>query len=75
MGPIYTLTRHTEIALLGLVVPFTVQDVKDAYRARAKVHHPDVGGDPVLFVALRRAYEAVLPLACEETNTRRSKHA
>jgi DnaJ-domain-containing protein 1 len=32
-------------------------EVINAYRALAKIHHPDAGGQPEMFERLRRAYE------------------
>ena len=34
--------------------------VRNAYRALARMHHPDAGGDPAEFKRLRRAYESAL---------------
>ena len=45
------------LAVLGLLPPVTVEDVKQAYLAKAKEMHPDRGGDPEQFVRLQKAYE------------------
>ena len=42
---------------LGLIPPCTVEDVKQAYLAKVKTAHPDVGGDPAEFRKLQEAYE------------------
>jgi len=42
---------------LGLMPPYTVEDVMHAYRARAKTAHPDAGGDVADFVQLHEAFE------------------
>jgi hypothetical protein len=36
------------------------EQVKRAYRRLVRDHHPDTGGDPRIFVALRAAYELLL---------------
>ena len=43
--------------VLGVPVSASLQDIHDAYRARAKKHHPDAGGDDWAFRAVARAYE------------------
>lgn len=45
------------IAKLGLALPVTLEDVQEAYRQRAKVAHPDAGGDQQQFIELQQAYE------------------
>jgi hypothetical protein len=44
-------------AVLGLTWPLDGQDIKAAYRQKAKELHPDVGGDAELFQELQGAYE------------------
>jgi hypothetical protein len=51
------------LRVLGLQLPCTEADVRQAYRQRARALHPDAGGDPRAFVALRAAYEEALRLA------------
>ncbi len=41
----------------------TKADVKKVYREKAKKHHPDVGGDPEVFMVLNTQYERALKLA------------
>jgi curved DNA-binding protein CbpA len=48
--------------VLGLQLPCTENDVRQAYRQQARALHPDAGGDPRAFVALRAAYEEALRL-------------
>lgn len=48
---------------LGLLPPYSVDDVKKAYRALAKSAHPDAGGDAERFASLHRDYEHALSLA------------
>lgn len=45
---------------LGLTVGATADDVKRAFRERAKVAHPDAGGSEAAFVALQTTYEGAL---------------
>lgn len=54
--------RHTEwsshsLEVLGLQGGASAEDIKAAYRRLAKRHHPDCGGDPEQFKAVRAAYE------------------
>jgi hypothetical protein len=46
--------------VMGLSRTATKAEIVNAYRALAKVHHPDVGGDVEQFKRLRAAYEAAL---------------
>jgi len=43
--------------ILGVKPNASKQDIMNAYRSLAKVHHPDVGGDKETFQRLRKAYE------------------
>jgi hypothetical protein len=45
------------IAVLGLMPPLTLEDVKQAYLAKARIMHPDRGGDPEQFIQLQKAFE------------------
>lgn len=42
---------------LGLLPPYTMDDVKRAYREKVKDAHPDRGGDREAFERIQRAYE------------------
>ena len=44
-------------ALLGVLPPYNVEDIKQAYWRRVKKLHPDHGGDVEDFRALQEAYE------------------
>ncbi len=46
--------------ILELKGNVTVEDVKLQYRAKAKLMHPDTGGDAGSFAMLNRAYEMAL---------------
>jgi hypothetical protein len=48
------------IEKLGLAVPFTIEDVHNAYRQKAKQFHPDHGGSLEEFLALQKTYENAL---------------
>src|SRR5579872_2920574 len=54
-------TRGTDrpefMAVLGLLPPYTLDDVQKAYKARAREAHPDRGGANADFLRLREAYE------------------
>jgi hypothetical protein len=50
------------IAHLGLPWPCTVQDVRQAFRAKVKTVHPDTGGSNEAFQALHSAYKEALAL-------------
>lgn len=44
------------MAVLGLLPPYTIEDVHKAYKARALAVHPDRGGSQSDFLALQEAY-------------------
>lgn len=54
------------LRLLGLQLPCTETAVGQAYRQQSRALHPDAGGDPRAFVALRAAYEEGLRLAAPD---------
>ncbi len=43
--------------LLGLTPSATQAEIREAYRRKAKQHHPDKGGDPDMMRALTEAYQ------------------
>ncbi len=45
--------------LLGLSPSATWDEIQTAYRRKAKVHHPDHGGDPDAMRALNEAYQTL----------------
>jgi len=45
------------MTVLGLLPPYTLDDVHKAYKARALTVHPDRGGSQAAFLALQEAYE------------------
>jgi hypothetical protein len=48
------------VAALGLQMPCTVEQVKEAYRERVKELHPDRGGDMRRFLKLQSHFEDAL---------------
>lgn len=64
-GPPEFLTR------LGVAPPVTVEDVKQAFRARVKTAHPDVGGDAAEFMALQEAFDRATEYAAFFESRRR----
>lgn len=55
-----TNVRPDFMVTLGLLPPYTLNDVKSAYRARAMESHPDRGGDAVEFVGIHEAYRQAM---------------
>ena len=53
------------LSLLGLKLPCTTEDVKEAYRKLAEQTHPDRGGSPIAFHRLRQNYEQALKFVRE----------
>jgi hypothetical protein len=47
-------------AMLGVDAKATLDDVKAAFRKKALEHHPDQGGTPAEFMAMKRAYDAIV---------------
>lgn len=45
--------------LLGLSPSATLEEIERAYRNKAKVHHPDLGGDDDTMRALNEAYNLI----------------
>ena len=43
--------------ILGVTSDATLEQLRDAYRAKAKKYHPDAGGDEWAFQILAKAYE------------------
>ena len=55
-----SIVRPDFMVTLGLLPPYTLNDVKTAYRARAMESHPDRGGDAVDFVRIHEAYKQAM---------------
>ena len=54
-----TLTRSEALQLLGLDFSATESQIRSAFRAAAKQHHPDVGGDAEMFKRITEAYDVL----------------
>jgi hypothetical protein len=63
--------RPEFMAILGLLPPFTIEDVHMAYRSKVREAHPDSGGDEGQFRKLHEAYERATEYA-EFHGSRRS---
>ena len=59
-GPTPSDLRPECMAILGLLPPYALEDVKHSYRAKAHLAHPDHGGNVQEFLALQDAYQAAL---------------
>lgn len=67
-GSIHTLSPvdlekmalETDFGLLGLKPGAAKDDVKKAFHALAKKHHPDLGGDAEIFQAMRAAHDRIM---------------
>lgn len=51
------------MAVLGALPPYDVEDIKAAYRNKARAAHPDRGGDPADFIRLKQAYDQAMEYA------------
>ena len=49
--------KNTWNEILGVSKEATKKEIINAFKALAKTHHPDVGGDSDTFIRLRKAYE------------------
>ena len=55
-----TFVHQAYLKILGLTFPFTLQDLKRAYRKKALETHPDSGGTAEAFRSVHNAYQALL---------------
>jgi DnaJ-domain-containing protein 1 len=51
--------RHAA-ELLGVAVDADKAEIRHAYRAASKLHHPDMGGDVRQFTAIQHAYDVLM---------------
>ncbi len=58
--------RPEFMAMLGLLPPYTTEDVKQAYMRKAKSAHPDLAGDPRVFRKIQEAYEQAQQFAAPQ---------
>ena len=49
--------RPEFMVTLGLAPPYAIEDVKQAYREKARATHPDRGGSAAAFAAVHEAFE------------------
>jgi hypothetical protein len=49
--------------VLGVGPDASLDEIRDAYRAKSRKHHPDLGGDEWAFRMVVRAYEVVMTMA------------
>ena len=61
------------IAVLGLQVPCSEDDLKRAYREKVKRLHPDRGGDKRQFLLLQACFEEALPLLADPHSPYRAR--
>lgn len=57
--------KNAALERLGLSLPVTQADVKQAYFAKAREVHPDHGGSTEKFVEVQRAFEEAMSYAAE----------
>ncbi len=57
--------------LLGITNEASLDDVKAAFRKKALEHHPDRGGTAVAFMAIKRAYDAIVKRRLRGSRSRR----
>src|SRR5262249_41580241 len=57
----FSLDPRTVLSVSGTATP---EEIREAYRAKSKKHHPDMGGDEWAFRMVARAYE-VLKTTCK----------
>lgn len=53
------MEESTHYQVMGLAPTASQDEIDDQYRALAKVVHPDVGGDTVMFQILHESYEVL----------------
>jgi len=52
-------TQKNYYEILGVSQDQNSDEIKSAFRALAKKHHPDLGGDPAIFRRIQEAYETL----------------
>lgn len=64
--------RADALRLLGLSSNFTPQELKSAYRKKARSTHPDLGGNGEYFILVQKAFEILsqpVPLVPQSSST------
>ena len=54
--------------VLGIEKTANNDEIRKAYFGLAKLHHPDAGGDPVMFDQVQKAYELAIPKKVNDAN-------
>ncbi len=54
-----TLRDDSPHSILGVSPSATWSEIKRAYHALARIHHPDIGGDPAAFRRMQAAFEVL----------------
>jgi hypothetical protein len=62
------------IATFGLRLPCSEDDLKQAYRQRVKLLHPDHGGDQRRFLLLQADFEEALAFLAARAQAERAQH-
>ena len=52
-------TSDDHYTLLGLTATATTEELRNSYKEKALLHHPDRGGDPFLWSNMQRAYDTL----------------
>ena len=60
LDPVKVVDRPDFMSALGLLPPYTPEDVRQAYKVKAREAHPDAGGSVDDFKGLREAYERAI---------------
>ena len=60
-------------AVLGVSAEATLQEIRDAYRAKAKRYHPDAGGEAWAFRVVVQAYESLSTARLARAATREAE--
>jgi hypothetical protein len=63
--------RPDFMVTLGLLPPYTLEDVRTAYRAKVLIAHPDRGGEAAAFHKLQEAYDRALQYVQFRSDRRR----
>ena len=61
--------------VLGVGPDASIDEIRDAYRAKSKKHHPDMGGDEWAFRMVLRAYEVLKTTTGDPSSKSWSSHA
>ena len=56
----YPLKKSNSYEILGISREATIEEIKHAFRKKAKESHPDKSGDPEEFRKIREAYECLI---------------